>query len=442
MAEIKKVILTPKSTFTATVQKIGGRVTTTDPITVKNQVNEIRSIDDIPGVNTAQRVDGAVIVYNANTGEYDVRSTYGNVVSISIQSLVANGSTGTAGQSLLTNGSTVYWGQVPIANNATFAYGKRESDLSVNFSQFSGTANFAIIANLATFATTANTANFAFGKREGDLSVNFADFSGSANFAFVSNTANFAGTANNSTFAYGKRESDLSVNFSQFSGDANFAFNANNATNLNGQPASFYTNATNMSTGTLPSTRLPTTAVVAGTYGNSTQIPIITVDQYGRVTNAFSSGILSGVGLSSYTYSSGNNTFAIVTTDSSVYYANISSMSDLTVTGNLVVQGSVTTVNTQNLDVTDSFINLNKGQTTPLNDIGILMQRYSAANSTNYNVGLAWKESSTKLVFGATAEAGGDNDVAFTQEWMTISQAGDVTVSGNLVFNIIDGGSY
>jgi hypothetical protein len=442
MVDIKKVILTPKSTITATVQKIGNRVTTTDPITVKNQVNEIRSIDDIPGVNTSQRVDGAVIVYNANTGGYDVRSTYGNVISISIQSLVANGSTGSAGQLLHTNGSTVYWGPVLNANNATFAYGKRESDLSVNFATFSGTANFAFVANLATYATYANTANFAFGKSEGDLSVNFAQFSGTANFAFVTNSATFAATANNSTFAYGKRESDLSVNFAQFSGTANFAYAANNSTLLNGQPGSFYTNATNITTGTLPSAVLPNTAVVAGTYGNSTQIPTITVDQYGRVTNAFSSAALSGVGLSSYTYSSGNNTFAIVTTDNSVYYANISSMSDLTVTGNLVVQGTVTTVNTQNLDVRDAFINLNKGQVTPQNDIGLLMQRYSTASSTDYNVGFAWKESNTKLIFGKTAEAGGDNDITFTQEWMTISQTGDVRVSGNLVFNIIDGGSY
>jgi hypothetical protein len=442
MADIKKIVLTPKSTFTATVQKIGGRVAATDPITVRNQVNEIRSIDSIPGVNTSQRVDGAVIVYNANTNEYEVRSTYGNVVSISIQSLVANGSAGSAGQLLHTNGSTIYWGPVLNANNAAFAYGKSESDLSVNFALFSGTANYAYNANQATFASIANTANFAFGKQEGDLSVNFAEYSGTANFAYNANQATFSGTSNNSTFAYGKRESDLSVNFALFSGTANFAYNANNATYLNDQPASFYTNATNITTGILPSARLPNTAVVAGTYGNSTQITTITVDQYGRITNAFSSAALGSSGLESYNYISANNTFTIVATDSTVYYANISSVSDLTITGNLIVQGTVTTVNTQNLDVKDSFINLNKGQVSPLNDIGLLMQRYSSASSTDYNVGFAWKESSTKLIFGKTTETGSDSDVAFTQEWMTISQAGDVTVSGNLVFNIIDGGSY
>lgn len=44
--------------------------------------------------------------------------------------------------------------------------------------------------------------------------------------------------------------------------------------------------ATNLTTGTLNSARLPTSGVAAATYGNATFIPSITVDTLGRITSA------------------------------------------------------------------------------------------------------------------------------------------------------------
>jgi hypothetical protein len=44
--------------------------------------------------------------------------------------------------------------------------------------------------------------------------------------------------------------------------------------------------ATNLTTGTLNSARLPTSGVAAATYGNATNIPSITVDALGRITSA------------------------------------------------------------------------------------------------------------------------------------------------------------
>ncbi len=46
------------------------------------------------------------------------------------------------------------------------------------------------------------------------------------------------------------------------------------------------TNASNISSGTLPAARLPSSGVTSGTYGGSTSIPVITVDSYGRVTSS------------------------------------------------------------------------------------------------------------------------------------------------------------
>ena len=54
-------------------------------------------------------------------------------------------------------------------------------------------------------------------------------------------------------------------------------------------------NATNLTTGTLNSARLPTSGVAAATYGNATNIPSITVDALGRITSASNVAISASV---------------------------------------------------------------------------------------------------------------------------------------------------
>lgn len=62
------------------------------------------------------------------------------------------------------------------------------------------------------------------------------------------NTTSFSGTSNNTTYAFGKLEAALNVNS---------ALTANNADYLDGQHGSFYQNATNINTGTLPYAQIP-----------------------------------------------------------------------------------------------------------------------------------------------------------------------------------------
>lgn len=77
-----------------------------------------------------------------------------------------------------------------------------------------------------------------------------------ANTVYLGNTSvygtingtSFSGTANNATYAFGKTEGAI---------NANSALTANNADYLDGQHGSYYTNATNISTGTLAAARLP-----------------------------------------------------------------------------------------------------------------------------------------------------------------------------------------
>lgn len=66
------------------------------------------------------------------------------------------------------------------------------------------------------------------------------------------------------------------------------------------------TNASNITSGTLGATRLPTTGI-AGTYANAAFVPVITTDVYGRVSSisntaiAISSGAVSGLAASATT---------------------------------------------------------------------------------------------------------------------------------------------
>jgi hypothetical protein len=92
------------------------------------------------------------------------------------------------------------------------------------------------------------------------LSASNGDFSGNVLISSVLTIGN--GTinvvANSTVIKIGNASVNVSINSTAFGGTAN------NATNLNGQPATYYTNATNITTGTLASTVLPT--------GNATHI--------------------------------------------------------------------------------------------------------------------------------------------------------------------------
>ena len=110
----------------------------------------------------------------------------------------------------------------------------------------------------------------------------------------------------------------------------------------------FASNATNISSGTLNSARLPTSGVVANTYGNSSQIPVFTVDATGRVTNATTASVS---GVTSFTYTQANSTFTIGTGGGS-FYANINY-------ANSVQAGLIRVIDSINSTDTDVAASLN-----------------------------------------------------------------------------------
>ena len=198
--------------------------------------------------NRTWEAAGAIGSTVANTGAFTTLITSGitthNANVVINAALIANSSSGIAGQVLSSNGTSIYWtnannisGTVSNANNASYLNNKQESQLSVNSATYATFANnstyaygkqesqlsVALAAN-ATFATTANNSNYAFGKQESQLVVANAVFATTANNALsaygkqesqlsvaAAANATFATTSNNSNFAYGKQESQLTV---------------------------------------------------------------------------------------------------------------------------------------------------------------------------------------------------------------------------------------
>jgi hypothetical protein len=132
-----------------------------------------------------------------------------------------------------------------------------------------------------------------------------------------------------------------------------------------------------ITSGTLADARLPATGT-AGTYANSTHIPVITTDAKGRVTaitnTVIQSSTTSVQGIVQLTDSISSTSTTTAATPNSVKTAydlaatkfNSSGgtiSGDTTVTGNLIVNGTTTTVNTSTVSTSDSLLKLANNNT-------------------------------------------------------------------------------
>lgn len=162
------------------------------------------------------------------------------------------------------------------------------------------------------------------------------------------------------------------------------------------------------------------------------QAAISVTDAGGDGSLAYSSGTITYTGPSAtetrahfsagtgVTYSSGE--FSIgqaVATTSDVTFNCITTACNMTIGGNLTVNGTTVTNNADNLVVDDALIELNHSATSNASDLGLIMER----GSTGDNAFMGWDESADKFVVGTTTATG--------------ASSGDLTVTtGTLVANI------
>jgi len=85
-------------------------------------------------------------------------------------------------------------------------------------------------------------------------------------------------------------------------------------------------------------TELANTAVTPGTYGTASQIPIITVDEDGRITSASNTAV---AGVEDLNWYNANNTLSLETGDGSTYNVVIDQFGDIIINGNVSVSGTV-----------------------------------------------------------------------------------------------------
>lgn len=68
-----KARITQNSNMVARVTTSGDSLAASKPVTLKNQINEIRSIEDFGDVSEVNVVNGATLIYNATNDKYEVR---------------------------------------------------------------------------------------------------------------------------------------------------------------------------------------------------------------------------------------------------------------------------------------------------------------------------------------------------------------------------------
>lgn len=423
-----------------------------------SNASQLLFIGNPDGSNTVTPIGGnlvfgtlganAIMVTNSTSG---INKIYASNVQLNYIEANGAGNTGTAGYILYSGGagSNAYWGTTSAITtnvNAQYAW--------TNTQSFSNTITFtgSILAN------TVNATSYTAGVY------------GSAADGLIANSTTIA--VGNST-VNGMITSNATVTY--FTGTA---YTANNATNLNGQPGTYYSNASNL-TGTVnTSLTFPTYLVntsssftLAGnTTLNGTNTVIgsnvtitganlnvtgtnsyFTSNQYfgGTTHTIAANATFSGANVSitgTNTYISSNVTFTgglISATSSNV------SVQNMNVSGNLIVSGTVVSINVATLVVNDNIIELgDNNTTTDVIDTGWFSPAgnsssiwYSglvrqASKSTN-NAPYFWLfGSNTNPNTATTVDTSANSGTAYLQAYLLPYGTGGAFVANSTVVNI------
>ena len=230
--------------------------------------------------------------------------------------LTYNGNFTATGNVSVSTINATSWGATITSNTTTavLTIGNSSVSTTVNGTTFSGTANNTNFVGAVSAANVVSNAQ---------LSANLSSYQTtaglSANVAtLTANNTSFVGTVSAANVV---SNAQLSANLSNYQTTAGLAANvatlsANNSTYLNGQLAAYYTNATNISTGTLDFGRLPTVDAV-----NNTSITLVPVAN--NVKTAYDAAIAANTNAATALTAAGSAyTNAVSYTDGKIATAN------------------------------------------------------------------------------------------------------------------------
>lgn len=126
------------------------------------------------------------------------------------------------------------------------------------------------------------------------------------------------------------------------------------------------------------------------------------------------------------------NTVDAMTIDTPTFSGTANGV-NLILSGDLTVNGTTTTVNQTNLDVSDNIIGLNRGASSNANDSGLIIER----GSTGDNAAIIWDESADKFTMGTTTSTpSATGNLTITTGTLVANLEGNVT--GNLTLDSVN----
>ena len=386
-------------------------------------------VDGATGTQGAETDTG--LSYNPSSGLLTTTSVAaaltGNVtgnVSGSSGSTTGNAATATALETARTIGGTSFDGTANIAVGLAATATALASARTIHGVSFDGTANIdlsEVISDTVGAMVSSNT--------ESGITVAYDDGDNTIDFTVGTLNQNTTGNAATATALATAR----TIGGVSFDGTANINLPGVNAAG-NQSTTGLAATATALATGrTIGSTGdvVWTSASFDGS-GNVTGTATIQANSVALGTDTtgnYMTDASAGTGVSvTHTPAEGSTaTIAIgqaVATDSNVQFNNV------TVSGDLDVNGTTTTIDSTNLTVTDALIELANGTSgTPGNDAGLVIERGSADNAF-----IGYDESADKFTVGTGTFTGASTgNLGITAGTLVANLEGDVT--GDLTGN-------
>jgi hypothetical protein len=157
---------------------------------------------------------------------------------------------------------------------------------------------------------------------------------------------------------------------------------------------------------------LSDSGVSAGSYGSSTEIPVVTVDAKGRVTGVSTTTV---AGVSDFSYNTENNTFTIETADGGSFTAQITDLEEVSdALGKLANTNAFIAQTQENLDTVDAALAAaNTRINTLISDLDT-QEAKQASDLANTNARIAVTEGNI-----TSLDADVESNLANTNAWIT-----------------------